>query len=504
MLARRSHRIDLSALGMLRQGAPQGIGRRSHDQPHDRIVRPPPRLRIRQHYRVQQPVPWREIFQGQRGQLTAGVLLVEFLVAVEALVVVSIMPAVRHELGGLQYYGLVFTGFSLAALVATPLGGRGADRRGPAQPFLAFAALFIVGTVLCAISRTMLALVAARVVQGFGAGGAYTAALAAVTRSYDDAGRARVLALLAGAWIVPGLLGPSFGALLATTVGWRWAFIVIVPLILLALALALPGLRVLKPIHSAELMSIRWPMILAIGLSAIVVGLTFPSLVTTPLVVIGGVVGIRALLAILPRGSIVARPGMPAGIFVIFLLVYAFIGTEYFLPLILTEIRGRSIAEAGLIVSLGTVSWSLSNYWQPRAMIRFSIVSLTRVGIAILTLAIAGVFLLLTGAPLVVSYAAWFLAGVGMGFAYPTAYLVIMRGADAGAEGSAVSAQQVSERLALALGGAVGGGFIALALGLHASLSTGLTATFVLTLIAALAALALASRLRPSGPAGAR
>lgn len=458
---------------------------------------------MRQHYRVQQPVSWRDVFQGERGRLTAGVLLVEFLVAVEALVVVAIMPAVRRELGGLQYYGLVFTGFSLAALVATPLGGRGADRRGPAQPFLAFAALFIVGTALCATSRTMLALVVARILQGFGAGGAYTAALAAVTRSYDDAGRARVLALLAGAWIVPGLLGPSFGALLASTIGWRWAFIVIVPLILLALALALPGLRVLKAIHSSDQMSIRWPLILAVGLTAIVVGLTFPSLLTTPLVLIGGVLGIRALLAILPRGSIVARAGMPAGILIIFLLVYAFIGTEYFLPLILTEIRGRSIAEAGVIVTLGTVSWSISNYWQPRAMIRFSIVSLTRLGIAILTLAIAGVFLLLTGAPLVISYAAWFLAGLGMGVAYPTAFLVIMRGAQSGAEGSAVSAQHMSERLALALGGAVGGGFIALALALHASLATGLTATFGLTLFAAIGALALAPRLRTTAAAAA-
>src|SRR2546421_7606979 len=133
-----------------------------------------------------QTLRWRELFLGSRGNLTAGILLVEFLVAVEALVVVAIMPAVRRELGGLQYYGLVFTGFSLAALVASPIGGRSADRRGPWQPFVVLTAVFLLGTVLSGLAPTMPALVLTRIIQGFGAGGAYTVALAALTRSYSD------------------------------------------------------------------------------------------------------------------------------------------------------------------------------------------------------------------------------------------------------------------------------------------------------------------------------
>jgi predicted MFS family arabinose efflux permease len=405
---------------------------------------------FRQHYGMVEPVRWRELFVGSRGQLTAGILLVEFLVAVEALVVVAIMPAVRHDLGGLQYYGLVFTGFSLAALVASPLGGRRADRRGPAQPFLLFTAIFIGGTILCGLAPSMLALVLTRIVQGLGAGGAYTVALTALTRSYDDAGRARVLALLAGAWIIPGLLGPSFGALLASSVGWRWAFFSIVPLILLAVALALPGLRAIKPV--------------------LLTSSTLPP-------------GWR-----LPQG-------MPAGILTIFFLIFAFIGAEYFIPLMLTAIRGRSLAEAGLVVTLGTVSWSAGNWWQARAITRLPAVTLARLGAGILSLAIVGIAAMLTNAPLAIAYVAWLLAGTGMGIAYPTAYLVIMRTAAAGGEGAAVSAQQVAERLALALGGALGGGCIALALALHASLTEGLLGALTLALISALAALALAPRL---------
>ena len=186
---------------------------------------------------------WRELFLEGRGKLTAGILLVEFMVAIEALVVTAIMPAIKKDLGGLEFYGLVFTGFSLAALVASPIAGRAADRSGPGRPFLLFTGLFIAGTLLSGLATSMPLLTLMRVLQGFGAGGAYTVSLVAVARSYPEAGRARVLALLAGAWIVPGLLGPSYGALVASTIGWRWAFLSIVPLTLVAAALALPALR---------------------------------------------------------------------------------------------------------------------------------------------------------------------------------------------------------------------------------------------------------------------
>ena len=440
--------------------------------------------------------PWRELFQGGRGKLTAGILLIEFLVAVEALVVTAIMPAIKRDLGGVEYYGLVFSGFSLAALVAAPVAGRMADRRGVAQPFLAFSTLFVVGTVLCGAAPSMPLLALARVVQGGGAGGAYTIALAAVTRTYPESGRARVLALLAGAWIVPGLLGPSYGALIASTVGWRWAFISIVPLTIVAVALAIPALRALPKVAPGPSgLSIRWPLQLAVGVAALAGGLSLLSWLSLPLVGVGAALTWSALGQILPAGSLRAQRGSPAAVTTIFLLILAFIGADYFIPLMLTGVRGRSLAEAGIVITLGTVSWSLGNWWQSRAIVWRSSVALVRFGAAILTLAIVGIMLTLAGAPLVVSYLAWFAAGVGMGIAYPTAYLVIMRGAAAGAEGSAVSSEQVAERLALALGGGLGGACIALAAAVHASLSVGLTGAFALATAAALMSIVLAPRL---------
>jgi MFS family permease len=445
---------------------------------------------------VETPLRWRELFQEGRANLTIGILLVEFLVAVQALVVTAIMPAIRHDLGGLEYYGLVFSGFSIAALVAAPTAGRATDRRGPAGPFLFFTAIFSVGTFLAGAATSMPVLAIMRVIQGYGAGGSYTVALVAITRSLPESGRARVLALLSGAWVIPGLFGPSYGALLASTAGWRWAFISMVPLTVLATVLMLPALRKLAPAPSPpDRLSIRWPLQLAAGIGMVVGGLSLLSWFSIPLLLAGLPLTLTALGRILPDGSLRARRGMPAAVVAIFLLIFAFIGADYFIPLLLTGVRGRSLAEAGVVITLGTVSWSLGSWWQSHATTRRSKAMLARLGTGILTLALIGVIATLAGAPLAIPYVSWFIAGIGMGIAYPTAYLVIMEGAAASGAGAAVSSGEVAERLGLALGGGLGGACIALAQAMHASLGAGLAGALLLALLAALAALALAPRL---------
>jgi MFS family permease len=439
---------------------------------------------------------WRELFQEGRGKLTAGILLVEFMVAIEALVVTAIMPAIKRDLGGLEFYGLVFTGFSLAALVASPIAGRAADRRGPGQPFLLFTGLFIAGTLLSGLATSMPLLALMRVLQGFGAGGAYTVSLVAVARTYPEAGRARVLALLAGAWIVPGLLGPSYGALVASTIGWRWAFFSIVPLTLAAAALALPALRGLPHAETSSAhVPLRWPIQLGAGISAVMVALSLISWATLPLIVIGLVVALPALKRILPDGSFRAKRGMPTATISIFLLLLAFIIGDYFIPLLVTAVRHRSLAEAGIVITLGTVSWSLGSWWQSRVVVRVPRPRLVATGATLVAIALTAMLATIAGAPLALPYLGWLVAGIGMGIAYPTLYMVVMESARQGSEGQAVGSAEVGERLGLALGGGLGGACIAAAAAAHAPLSAGLGGALALALAGALASIGLAPRL---------
>src|SRR2546430_10979212 len=73
----------------------------------------------------------------QRRALTTGLVLTITFVASEALAVVTVMPVVARDLGGLRLYGWVFSAFMLGSVVGIVAAGREADRRGPAGPFLA-------------------------------------------------------------------------------------------------------------------------------------------------------------------------------------------------------------------------------------------------------------------------------------------------------------------------------------------------------------------------------
>ena len=82
-----------------------------------------------------QPPPWRAVFAGARGRLTAGLLILEGLVAIEIMVVATILPAVQEDLHGLHLYGWNYTALTLASIGAVPIAGRLTDRFGPRPIF---------------------------------------------------------------------------------------------------------------------------------------------------------------------------------------------------------------------------------------------------------------------------------------------------------------------------------------------------------------------------------
>src|SRR5688572_16147296 len=149
------------------------------------------------------PPRWREVFSGRRGRLTAGLLLLEALVAMHSLVVVTILPDVRRDLGMVQLYGLAFTAASLATLGAIPIAGRAVDRLGTRKVLPPVLGLFTAGLLVAATAPAMPVVLVGQFLAGAGGGGLYAMSLGTVAKTYPDRLRPRVLALLASMWIVP-------------------------------------------------------------------------------------------------------------------------------------------------------------------------------------------------------------------------------------------------------------------------------------------------------------
>jgi MFS family permease len=442
---------------------------------------------------------WREVLR-HRGRLTVGLILLETVTAVQLLIVITVLPVVVRDLGGLRFYGWALSASPLAAMIALPATGRLTDRRGPATALSIVLTIFVAGTLVAASAQNMALLILGRFLQGWGLGAQYAVSMGAVAKTYPDAHRPRIIALLTAAWVVPGVVGPPLGALIAATVGWRWAFLVSLPFVVVAAALVLPELRrtpltALDPADDAQEVGLGWLLLLALGAGALLVALTSFHPWTAPLVVAGLAVLIPALRHILPPGSLSARRGLPAAVAAAFLLSFAFFGVDGFVPLLLQRVRGQSVAVAGFVVTLSAVAWTAGTWWQARVVSRRSPGSLIAIGATLITVGAAGVWLtILPSVPVFVVYVAWTIGGLGIGIGFPTIPLVAMSQAEPGHEASVVSSAALSDTFGAAVGPGLAGSAVALAASAGSTLSVGLSLGFAIVIAGGLLLFPVARR----------
>ena len=157
------------------------------------------------------------------------------------------MPIVVRELGGLELYGWVFSAFFLGSLIGIVVVGGAIDRGGLALPFALGLGLFAVGLLTGGLAPSMVVLVAARFVQGLGAGTIQPIAYVAIARTLPEPLRPRMFATLSTAWVLPGVIGPAIAGTVGEATSWRFVFLGLLPLIAVAGALTLGALRAVRP-----------------------------------------------------------------------------------------------------------------------------------------------------------------------------------------------------------------------------------------------------------------
>jgi predicted MFS family arabinose efflux permease len=166
-----------------------------------------------------------------------------------------------------------------------------------------------------------------------------------------------------------------------------------------------------------------------------------------------------------------------------------------FFPLVITQVRGRSLAEGGIVVALLTISWTVGAWWQSRQVERMSHRQLVVGGCLVLFGGLVVSSLALTSAPLALAYAGWTVAGLGVGVFFQSLLMVAMEVAEPGSETVAVASTQLAVRLALAVGTGFGGAIVAVGRTAGGSLTEAAAVIFALSVASALTAALLALRL---------
>ncbi|MFR9774457.1 MFS transporter [Micromonospora sp. MS34] len=397
--------------------------------------------------------------------MTVGSVALVSLLAFEALAVGTAMPTVARNLGGLALYALAFAGPFASGVVAMVLSGIWCDARGPRAPMWQGVAWFVAGLAVAGVAPTMGVLVAGRVVQGFGSGLLSVALYVIVGQAYPEELRRRIFAAFAAAWVVPSLVGPAVAGVIVEHLGWRWVFLAVPAVAVPAALLIQPGLRSLgaatrvsPPAGAAA--RIGWAC--GAGASAALLhyggqqrGLLAAGLAGAALV--GLLVCVPHLL---PAGFLRAARGLPTVIGLRGLGSAAFAGAEVVIPLMFSRERAFSPTAAGLVLTIGAVSWSVGSWLQGRLAAPRSAATLPRAGLACVATGTAGVTLaVLPGVPVALAVLAWAVAGLGMGLLFPSLSVLTLALSAPGEQGRNSSALQLGDSLAvatvLALTGAV-------------------------------------------------
>jgi len=177
-----------------------------------------------------------------RGDQLAGVAVVmigSFVAALDASIVSTVMPTVVGELGGIDRYALVFSAYLLVSTIATPICGRLADIFGRTPVYCAGMAVFVAGSVGAGLSADMNQLIVSRAVQGLGSGALLPVGMTIIGDLFDARGRARIQPVFATMWLGGALIGPAVGGVLTQAFSWRWAFLVNLPVGIVAITVLL-------------------------------------------------------------------------------------------------------------------------------------------------------------------------------------------------------------------------------------------------------------------------
>ena len=450
------------------------------------------------------------LWSAGRRALTIGLVLNVTIVASEALAVSTIMPIVARDLGGLDLYGWVFSGFFLGSLLGIVVAGMLIDRGSLARPFVAGIGLFAIGLLIGGIAPSMAVLVGARVIQGFGAGAIPAVAYVSIGRALPERLRPRMFATLSTAWVLPGVIGPTLAGVVAETLHWRLVFLGLLPLIAVAATLTLPAIAAVGPADAAagaaeHEVAVRarrrlpLAVVLVLGAGLAVAGLSNLGPLPVVLIVAGVLIGTPAFARLTPSGTLRAARGLPTAVLLRGFLTFGFFCADAYVPLAIQEWRGAPAVVSGLVFTASTLAWTGGAWIQAQRVERIGPTRFLVAGFATVVVGIVGfAAVLLPSVPLVVGVVTWSITGFGMGLSYSTLSLVTLREAAPAEQGAATAGLQLSDVLGTSLGTGVGGALIALGARSGSPGWVGLAGAFAVAAAVALAGLGITRRLSAS------
>ncbi|WP_119389000.1 MDR family MFS transporter [Taklimakanibacter lacteus] len=368
-----------------------------------------------------------------------GVITAMFLASLDQTIVATAMPTIGRLLGDFEHLPWVVTAYLLTSTAVTPLYGKISDIAGRRVTLLVAIGIFILGSILCALAPTMLALILARSLQGMGGGGLISLAQTIIADIVSPKERMRYQGYIAGVFAASSIAGPALGGFMAEKLHWSAIFWINLPIGLVSLWMTNSLLKKLprheKP-HKLDLLGAAM-MIIATTALLLALSLAGPRYAWTSGTILG-LIGAFVLFAVLfvARLRTAPEPLIPIEILanrVVTMSVIAacagmgvFIGLAIYMPIFLEGKYGLTASQSGFTLiplMVGTVVGAASS---ARMMVHFKHYKRpTMIGLVIAALGLAVVAVDPQNLPLWTFALILTAASIGLGTIFPLTLLAI-------------------------------------------------------------------------------
>jgi EmrB/QacA subfamily drug resistance transporter len=284
-----------------------------------------------------------------------------FMENMDSTVIATSLPAIAADIGTSPLtLKLAITSYLLSLAVFIPASGWTADRFGARMVFSLAIAVFMVGSIGCALSSSVTGFVIARIVQGMGGAMMTPVGRLVLLRSIDKSALVNAMAWVTVPALVGPVIGPPLGGFITTYFSWHWIFLINIPIGLLGIFMAM---RYIDPIRSEapERFDLYGLLLAGIGLGGIAFGLSVAGLNLLPWSVVAALVaiGIIAMTLYVIHAKRTASPVLDFSMLRIPTLRAAIIGgflfrlgigaLPFLLPLLMQVGFGLSPFRSGLV-----------------------------------------------------------------------------------------------------------------------------------------------------------
>ncbi|MDP9102371.1 MAG: MFS transporter [Actinomycetota bacterium] len=407
--------------------------------------------------------------RSERGPVLGAIMLTTALIALDSTVIATAVPSVVRDLGGFSQFPWLFSVYLLTQAVTVPIYGKLADVVGR-KPVLIFGVtVFVAASVLCGFAWSMPALIAARGLQGIGAGAIQPMGLTIIGDLYSVEERARVQGYVASVWGASSVLGPAIGGLFSEYISWRWIFFINIPLGAVAL-LALRRRFAESVVKRPHRIDYAGTVLLTVSCSLLILGLleggnawAWRSL-TSAAILGAAVAGLFAFVRVEKRA---AEPVLPLWVFQRRILVGGnltalgvgalLIGLSSYVPTYVQGVLGTGAVEAGFALGALTIGWPIAASLSGRVYMRIGFRNTALIGMVFAVTGSLFTVLLTAGSSVWEVAGAMFVTGIGMGLASSPTVVAVQSVVGWDRRGVVTGTNMFSRAMGSAIGAAVFG-----------------------------------------------